>query len=295
MKTLDVEQGSPEWIMARIGIPTASAFPRIITPARMAYSGSAPGYIAELLGEWALGASVDGIQGLGFADRGTEMEDEARAWYEFDQDVEVERVGFVLRDDGLVGGSPDGRVGTDGGVEIKCPSLAVHCKYLTGADDLAATYGPQVQGYMYLTRAEWWDVVSYHPKLPKKVVRVERDRAFCGALHRHLARFWAELHEAQRKLLEMGHVPPEGSRMPPPRPEPDSEHEAVLDLMFGVEADTQGMSEDEMNEISETLGEAVRQGRCAPEDRKAVFELIVGGEWGKARDRIAAILEPVGA
>lgn len=206
MKVLDVRQGSPEWSEARLGIPTCSRFGEIVTPARLAYSSSAARYQAEILCEWALGFPVE--RGSSQAmERGTGMEDEARAWYEMQRDVGVVPTGFVLRGDGLVGGSPDGIVGEDGGVEIKCPMAHTHVLYLLSPARLVTDYGPQVQGYMYLTGREWWDVMSYHPTLPRVLERVDRDEPFQTALAEHLERFLTELAEGREKLLAMGVVP----------------------------------------------------------------------------------------
>lgn len=203
MITLALEQGSPEWLEARLAIPTASRFGDIIQPKKLQYSTSAAGYVAELLAEWATGYPIEkgSTQAM---ERGTGMEDQARAWLEMQQDYEVAPCGFVLRSDRKVGGSPDGLVGEQGGAEIKCPMVHTHIGYLINPDSLADKYRAQVQGYLYLTDRQWWDVVSYHPTLPKVLQRIERDEDFQGALHRMLGRFLGELEEGRHKLIEMG-------------------------------------------------------------------------------------------
>lgn len=217
MIALDVKQGSLEWVEARLKIPTASQFGRIITPAKLGYSAGAAGYIAELLAEWVTGFPVD--KGSTRAmDRGTGMEDEARAWYEMQNDCEVELAGFLLSEDRRCGGSPDGFVGEDGGVDFKCPLIHTHIAYLLAPGSLADGYRAQMQGYLYITGRAWWDIVSYHPTLPKVQERIERDADFQAALEKHIGRFLAELEEGRQKLVEMGVKPaPSFRRQADPR------------------------------------------------------------------------------
>lgn len=232
MIVLDVEQGSPEWLAARIGIPTASRFDQIMTAKKLQYSESAAKYRAEILAEWTLGYPVqDDLKRNDWMARGTDLEPEARRWYELEKDVNVERVGLVLREDGRVGGSPDGLVGEDGGAEIKVPALHTHLLYLLDPKELVAKYQAQCQGYMYLTGRKWWDVLSYSPVAPKVLERIPRDPQFIGALHRHLGRFLQELDAAKRKLLSLGCNPPEWIKRPPE----ETTHEALIDQMYGPE------------------------------------------------------------
>mgnify|MGYP000916683345 CR=1 FL=1 len=202
MIRLDVEQGSPGWIEARLGLPTASRFDEIITPKTLKLSASSEKYRNELLAEWLLGVSLSGGDDSDFMTRGKALEDEARSWYELQHDVEVDRVGFVMRDDQRAGCSPDGFVGVDGGLEIKCPSAAVHVGYLLG--DVATAYRCQVQGSLWITGREWWDVLSYHPSLPKAYVRTYRNEEFIAALEKLHGQFWEYLQEGKEALRRRG-------------------------------------------------------------------------------------------
>lgn len=174
MKIIKCDQGSVDWMLARLSIPTASCYDRVLTPRTLKPAKGQ--YRAELLASYLLGQPVDWGSNA-WTERGTDMEDEARRWYEFNRDVEVEQVGFISRDDGKTGGSPDGLVG-DGGLEIKCLRAVNHMVHLM--DDPPAYVG-QVQGYMYLTGREWWDILFYNPSLPRHVVRVERDPKWLAA------------------------------------------------------------------------------------------------------------------
>jgi hypothetical protein len=198
---LDVVQGSPEWEQARLGIPTASRFGDIITPKTLKLSKSSAVYRNQLLAEWLLGYPIEWTPQTAWMERGTALEPEARAFYAMEYDVEVQSVGFVLRDDERVGGSPDGLVGDDGGLEIKCPAIQTQIAYLLNPDALVDAYRCQVQGNAYLTGRAWWDILSYHPELPHVRVRIERDEQFITALDACLAEFLADLDEA-RTVLE---------------------------------------------------------------------------------------------
>ena len=95
MNVIDCEQGSSEWFMARLGIPTASEFNKIITPAKLEPSRSADTYINKLVAEWLRDKPDESFQS-DWMKRGLEVEEEARDFYTFQTDVEVTQVGFCL-------------------------------------------------------------------------------------------------------------------------------------------------------------------------------------------------------
>lgn len=204
MIRLDVEQGSAAWIQARLGIPTASQFHRILTPKTLRVSEAASGYRNELLAEWLLGepASDELSQ---FVQRGTVEESAARRFYELERDVDVEPVGFLLTDDRRAGCSPDGFVGQDGGLELKVPSASVHVGYLLEA--AGDKYKAQIQGNLWISEREWWDFVSYHPSLPPALVRFSRDEVFIAALRGAVSCFCDGLDAAKDSLRARGCEP----------------------------------------------------------------------------------------
>ena len=96
MIVLDCQQGDAEWHAARMGIPTASAFHRIITPAKLSPSAQAEDYMNELLTEWLLGKASD-FGGNFWTERGQALEPLARAWYAMEYDCDVTRRGVRLQ------------------------------------------------------------------------------------------------------------------------------------------------------------------------------------------------------
>jgi hypothetical protein len=199
---LELEQGSVPWLEARIGIPTASQFHRIITPKTMKLSEQSTSYRNELLAETLLGVSLsEELSQLPYVDRGAELEPQARAFYEFERGVEVRAGGFCLLDNRRAGCSPDGLIDTDGCLEMKCPSPAVHVGYLLEGTE---KYRTQIQGQLWITEREWADFLSYHPTLPPALVRVERDEKFIAALASCVNQFCDYLEEGKEKLRVRG-------------------------------------------------------------------------------------------
>jgi hypothetical protein len=206
---LDCRQGSAEWIEARLGIPTASQYHRIITPKTGKLSSQAEGYAYELLAEELLGHSLD--EGASdFMARGTALEQSAIRLYEFQRDVTTERVGFILRDDRLTGCSPDRLVDVDGGLELKCPSAKVHVGYMLGQD--ADAYKCQVQGGLWLTGRDWWDWLSYNPEMAPVLIRFQRDEPFIARLAAVVDQFISYLDECRLRLVAGGYLSPERMR-----------------------------------------------------------------------------------
>jgi hypothetical protein len=137
--------------------------------------------------------------------RGTELEKAAIGYYALERDCDPVRPGIILRDDRLVGCSPDLLVGDDDGCEIKCPSAAVHIGYLL--DDDPAQYRCQVQGALWITGRKWWDFLSYHPTLPPVLLRFQRDDAFIKTLAEVVGEFVGRMLVAREDLRKKGVVP----------------------------------------------------------------------------------------
>lgn len=197
-----VEQGSHEWVLARLGVPTASAFDSIITPKTKRLSAQADKYARSLLAEQILRAPMDDFLTSGFLLRGTSMEAEAVGWYELQHDVDTAPGGFAMRDDKTAGASADRLVGTNGLLEVKCPSAEQHIAYLLDREGIGYRY--QVQGQLWVYEREWNDTLSYHPGMPKAEVRQYRDEAFIAALAGLVAQFHEYMLELKVKLQAVG-------------------------------------------------------------------------------------------
>ncbi|HXI78175.1 MAG TPA: YqaJ viral recombinase family protein [Steroidobacteraceae bacterium] len=189
MKIIDCVQGSDAWLTARLGIPTASEFHRIVTPARGDLSKQARGYAYQLVAEALLREPCStNIENMEWVARGRKLEPLAAQQYEFATDTETKPVGFITTDCGRLGCSPDRLiVGQRGVLEIKCVNPARHVGYwLDGVED---SYKPQVMGQVSIAEVEFCDLYAYHPALPPATIRTHRDEPYIDRLRAALREF----------------------------------------------------------------------------------------------------------
>lgn len=186
----DIEQGSPQWLECRLGLPTASMFATVMAKGK---DGGASitrrKYLYRLAGEIMTGELEETYQNADMM-RGNAMEDEARETYAFIHDAVICRVGFIRN--GQKGASPDSLLGEDGGLEIKTAIPSIQIERLK-RDDLPPEHRAQVQGSMWVAEREWWDFVSYWPRLPLFVKRVYRDESYIAKLAAAVDAFNEEL------------------------------------------------------------------------------------------------------
>jgi len=198
MKIIDCVQGTEEWHKVRLGMPTASNFDKLITTKGLP-SKSAKKYMYKVAGEFITGIPEETYQSAAMI-RGNEIESEARSFYEMVKGTEVKEIGFVLGDpDYDYGCSPDGFVGDDGMIQIKCPIIATHVGYLLN-NKLPTDYFQQVQGELFVTGRKWSDFISYYPGLKPLIVRVERDEKFISTLTIEVNLFCDELKEIIKQI-----------------------------------------------------------------------------------------------
>ena len=178
-----MKQGSDEWRQARCGMFTASRLSDLMAKTKSGYGAGHRNYIADLLVERMTGEPIpDGYKSQAMV-QGNENEAEARAVYEFESDCMVEEVGFIVHPNlPYTGASPDGLVGDDGMVEIKCPFTATHVETLLYGK-LPGHYFKQIQWGLECTERQWCDYISYDKRLQKPelvlfIKRVDRDQAF---------------------------------------------------------------------------------------------------------------------
>lgn len=191
-----IVQGSPEWFAERLGKVTASRVADVIARTKTGWGASRSNYMAELVAERLTG-TVAATYTNAAMQWGTDMEPEARAHYEFMTNATVEPAPFVphpsIADSGA---SPDGYVGADGLVEIKCPNTATHIETLLSGS-VPGKYVTQMQWQMACTGRAWCDFVSFDPRMPVTmslfIHRVERDDARIAELERDVVDFLNEL------------------------------------------------------------------------------------------------------
>jgi len=204
----NVVQGTPEWLNLRASVPTASEFDQLVTPEFKIRKGQMPEtYLAKKLAEKWINGPLPQI-GMFHMEQGNILEEEAIPWFEFTYGKKIERVGFVTSDEGRFGCSPDGLLGDDNGIEIKCPAIHTHVAYLMD-EGMPKDYVTQVQGAMFVTGRPQWTFVSYSRFLPPLVLVVKRDDNAMEALSEALALFSAKLESGWRRLCELNGAPPE--------------------------------------------------------------------------------------
>lgn len=189
-------QGTPEWRSARCGSLGASQVADALAKTKTGWGASRANVLATLVAERLTGEPQESFTSAAMA-WGTEKEPDARAAYAFETDVDVVEVGLV-RHPCIPGthASPDGLVGDDGLVEIKCPNTATHIETLT-TQRVSGRYVTQIQWQLACTGRKWCDFVSFDPRMPADmslfVQRVHRDDAAIAELERDVCDFLAEL------------------------------------------------------------------------------------------------------
>lgn len=189
-------QGSPEWIAARVGSLGASRIADAVAKTKTGWGASRKNLMAELIAERLTGAPTESFTNAAMK-WGTETEPQARAAYSFFHDVDVIEIGLV-RHPKIAGthASPDGLVGTEGLLEIKCPNTATHLETLLGAS-VPDKYAVQMQWQMACTGRQWCDFVSFDPRMPERMRfwerRVVRDAARITELENAVRDFLIEM------------------------------------------------------------------------------------------------------
>ena len=201
-----IEQGTPEWFAQRLGKVTASRVSDIIAKTKTGVSASRANYLAQLVAERLTGQASDTFKS-GAMQHGTETEPQARMAYEAETGLMVTEVAMIQHGTiEMAGASPDGLVGDDGLVEIKCPNTSTHIATLM-ADKAPSQYIPQMQWQMACTGRAWCDFVSFDPRMPEDmqlfIKRVPRDNALIAEYEAEVVKFLAEVQETVDKLIQI--------------------------------------------------------------------------------------------
>jgi predicted phage-related endonuclease len=183
--------------MPKHGTITPSQFKKIMTKGRgkdAVFGQTAHTYADEIVLD-LLGVEREQITAAAL-EHGNELEPFARERYESEQFASVQIVNepIVHPEFDFVAGTPDGLIGDDGIIEIKCPFNPVnHLKNIESAAQLDL-YFYQIQGYLWITGRKWCDFVSYDIRFPDElqiaVHRVERDDAIILQLQQRCLLFW---------------------------------------------------------------------------------------------------------
>jgi putative phage-type endonuclease len=201
-----LEQRSPEWFAERLGKVTASRIGDILATIRNgSWAASRKHYAAQLVTERLTNKPPEPFTNE-FIEWGIEQEVPAKEAYIKRTGSRVEDVGMVLHPRiASAGASPDGLVGEDGLIEIKCPTTATHIETILGGE-LNEKYRLQMMWQMACTGRQWCDYVSFDPRLPDDmslfIQRVDRDEEEIAYIEEHVERFLVEVEETVKKLKE---------------------------------------------------------------------------------------------
>ncbi len=196
-------QRSDDWFANRAGKVTASAIYKVMAKTKTGYGADRANYHAQLVAERLTGRSADSFSNAAMQ-WGVDTEAAARLAYAELIGEGIPEIGFVDHPViAMSGASPDGLVGFDGLVEIKCPNTATHIATLTGSN-IDRKYLLQMQWQMACTERQWCDFASFDPRLPPEmqlhVRRVERDDALLAEIEGEVLPFLAEVAATVEQL-----------------------------------------------------------------------------------------------
>lgn len=205
MKIIETcEQGGAEWHKMRLGKVTASRMKDVLSKGRgAAPSKTAETYTMELLAEKLTGEAKPFFENDAMK-WGTETEPQARAMYELKSGNTVKEVAFIIKDESI-GVSPDGLIGDDGMLEIKCPTTITQIKRAL-TDNYSKDYYEQIQMQLWVAERQWCDFLSFDPRLDIDagylLQRVERDEEFISDMKERTTVFILQLNEFYEQLTK---------------------------------------------------------------------------------------------
>ena len=191
-----MEQGTQEWFEARCGNVTASRIVDVMTKTKSGYGAGRANYMSLLLCERLTGTIEESYTSAAML-WGIDTEPQARDAYESYTGVLVAKASYYPHPTiERSGASPDGLVGEDGLIEIKCPNTSTHIKTLLGAP-IDRKYLLQMQWQMACTDRQWCHFVSFDPRMPEELQyhcrRVERDDDLIAEISKEVQAFLIEL------------------------------------------------------------------------------------------------------
>ena len=191
-----LEQGTHEWKLARLGHVSGSSVADVMAKGKSGEAITRKKYKTRLVAE-RLTNEVSESYTNASMEWGITTEPMARQAYEVSHETFVDKTGFWKHPTiKWLGCSPDGLVGDDGLVEIKCPNTTTHIDYLW-ADEVPSEYYKQIQCQLWVTGRQWCDFISYDPRLPKKnqlfVKRCNRDETLIATMEVEVLAFLGEV------------------------------------------------------------------------------------------------------
>lgn len=201
-----MEQGSAEWIAARVGKVGASRVADIVAKTKSGVSASRATYMGQLIAERLTGVPMETFKSEAMQ-FGTDTEADARAAYQFERGVLVAIAGFIPHPAiAMAGASPDGTIGEDGLIECKCPNTATHIQTLMGRA-VTGRYVTQMQWQMACTGRQWCDYCSFDPRMPEpmrlSIRRIPRDQSVIAELEQSVTEFLAEIDRTLADLSQL--------------------------------------------------------------------------------------------
>lgn len=195
-----MEQGTEEWKLARLGKVTAS---RVSDARAKAGTATRANYIADIITERLTGSPIESYTNA-YMEWGTANEPLARAAYEIKTAIWVEQVAIVNHTTiPNFAASPDGLVGMEGLLEIKCPKTSTHLNWMLKGT-VPSEHKNQMLAQLACTGRKWVDFLSFDPRLPEHlqmfVVRFEPDPKDIDDLEADVMTFLTEVEIMQRKL-----------------------------------------------------------------------------------------------
>ena len=200
MEIINCVQGSPEWFAARIGSIGGSSIASVVAGGQGKMRKS---LLYRLAGEILSGVKYEGYKNADM-DRGIEQETDARNVYAMEREIEVQQIGLVKMDE-FTHYSPDGLVGDDGLIEIKCVIPSVHIETID-TEKIDGGYIKQIQWGLFITQRQYCDFISWSPLVtdyPIWIKRVERDEKVIKDLNDGADKFIDELKSLVLKIKRM--------------------------------------------------------------------------------------------
>ena len=194
---IEIEQRTDDWFAARLGKVTASSLYKVLAKTKTGYGADRGNYMTQLVLERVTGSKAESYTNASMQ-WGIDQEPFARAAYEASRGVMVDEVGFIPHPTiEAAGASPDGLVGDDGMVEIKCPDSKTALECWLSDTPVEGKYFAQMQWQMRCADRSWCDYVVFDPRMPTKaqlfVTRVQRDDEWLTVAEAEVVKFLAEV------------------------------------------------------------------------------------------------------